>query len=125
MYGITGTTNGVYTTFLTIFCPQKNTDYHYLQASDQVYLNPSQMGIEEENNFDFTVTNPFDNQITITLDEARDITVEIVDLKGSLVYSGKGNNTSEWTINTEKFNAGSFFLRLNDGNSTVIKKLIK
>jgi len=96
-----------------------------LQARDQVYLNPSQMGIKEENNLNFTVTNPFDNQITVTLEEAADITVEIVDLKGSLVYSGKGNNASEWTINTEKFNAGSYFLRLNDGNSTVVRKLIK
>lgn len=125
MYGVNGTTSGVFTTFLTLFCYQKNMDYQYLQARDQLYLNPSQMGIIENDEFDFTITNPFDNSILLTLNEASDIAIEIVDLKGSVVYTGKGNNVSEFKINTERFNSGTYFLRLNNGNSTVVRKLIK
>lgn len=124
-YGVPSNTTGVYTTFLTIFCPQKNTDYHYLQASDQVYLNPSQMGIEENESVDLVITNPFDNTINIILEKASDFEIELVDLNGSIVYSGQGNNESAWTINTAELNAGSYFLRFNDGTSTVVRKLIK
>lgn len=124
-YGIVNPASGVYTTMLTLYCPQKASEINTMQIGDQIYLNSAQMGIEETEEIDFVVNNPFDENIGIQFDSPTDFEIEITDLKGAVVYSESAKNVTQWNIETTTFVNGSYFLRVNDGNSIVVKKLIK
>lgn len=121
----TGTVNGVYTTMLTLYCVQKANEMNYLQASDNIYLNSSEMSLEENTEIQFFATNPFENTLQLRLIESTDISIEIVDVKGSLVYSANEKNVKELNIDTSKFQKGAYFLHVNDGISQTVRKLIK
>lgn len=117
--------NGVYSTTLTLYCTQKSTEMDYLQATDKIYLNSSQMTLTENTESDFTVNNPFENTLQLMFKESNDLIIEIMDIKGSCVYSVNAKQVSEWNIDTTKFEKGAYFLHVINGNTQTVRKLIK
>jgi len=82
-------------------------------------------GIKEEtNNFTFLMApNPVHTLLYLSTDLKDDYTVDIVDISGKLIYSGKFN-TPNAKISTEQFAAGFYTLKISNGKFTQTKKLV-
>ncbi len=118
-----GGATGVYNTILTIFCPQKSSSVKYLEITDQVYLSNS--GITELNTNDIICSNPFDQVIQLNFKTADTYNVELVDITGAVVSSGKAENTNQFNIQSDNLSKGTYFLRVSNGSNVVVKKLMK
>ena len=73
--------------------------------------------------------NPFGKNIfvEISVKEAVDLEIEILNMNGKVVFSKKTNIKEKYTqqIDLEKLSAGIYYLNLKSENGIVVKKLIK
>jgi hypothetical protein len=67
--------------------------------------------------------NPFNHVIEIN-SNGHLINVEVVDITGKIVIS-ETINGSKTTLNTASLNNGVYFVRINNGDSVITKRLIK
>jgi Secretion system C-terminal sorting domain len=67
--------------------------------------------------------NPFQNNFTVSYGKTIK-SYEILDLTGKVVLS-KTTNASTFNVNTDKLNAGIYFIKLNIDDKWMTKKLIK
>ena len=83
-------------------------------------------------NVDFTAYPvPFDNEVNIkySFDYETDVTIEVFDLKGTLIKSDINNNyvkgtQDKTTLDLSKTANQLFFVRLTTSNGTVTKKIV-
>ena len=94
---------------------------------------PVAWNVEENNNIislEQNVPNPFNatSNISFTLTQAADVTLDIVDVTGKLVYSlnegNKGAGTHTITLNSANIAAGTYSYTLRAGDFTATKKML-
>jgi hypothetical protein len=116
---------GVYQASLTIFCPQKANGINTMVANDQVYFESMSMGIIEEANDFFTVSNPFNESIQIAFAETGNYTVELRDLNGKIISAANANDTKTLEISTSNLTNGMYLLNVRSEAGILSKKILK
>lgn len=69
--------------------------------------------------------NPFRNELNVSNSGSTEMTVTIADALGKTIYKTSIHTNSDEIIQTEFLNNGLYFLNLNDGTTTVTKKMVK
>lgn len=123
-YGLNGTPNGVYTLFLTIFCPQKSMNINTIVAGDQLYLDGSQMGIDEDEQTEFSVVNPVGNEIQIVFPTEKDRSISLFDMNGKLLHF-ELNSSTDVTISASNLEKGMYILYITEEGVTTSRKILK
>ena len=123
-------TSGVYQFTLQIYCPNK-TMGNFLTAYDQMYINieeidiSSGLGIQEKStNEQLIYPNPFNDYITIILDNQKVSEISITENTGKIIKSFT-TKESEVTIKTDDLLPGFYILKIKNGNSIKSIKLSK
>ena len=85
------------------------------------------VGLGESVFNDFSISpNPSNNIIKITGKMVSlEFNYEIYDLRGNIIQLGKSNGSSELEIDISKFDSGIQIIRINSGNSVIVKKIMK
>jgi len=104
-------------------------DYCYTKSST---LNSSPLGIKSESNNDFKLDiypNPAKDKITISyyIEKANNIVVELYDIHGNRIqqyYSKAASGTQSTELFMKDYDSGIYFIKVNTGNKSVIKKVI-
>ena len=77
----------------------------------------------DEINFDIT-PNPFADQITINASNAEQvISAEVMDLSGKVKLNA--SNSGMVNIDTRELSQGIYFIRINNGEKVIVKRIIK
>jgi len=129
------TTRGAATVFIYDANAATGGPWFYLTSKPMIRLNIDQtIGVEEVENLNLTLyqnqPNPFDNTSTInyTLATASDVTFDVVDVTGKLVYSnnlGKVNaGQHKLELNSSDFAAGVYYYTMVAGNEKVTLKMV-
>jgi len=128
-------TNGLldeepYVSSVSIVSPFSPLYYVFARAYGGIYRSAISNGIEERktNNFNIYINpNPTKDKFTITFSNYREnYTLEILNSFGQVVLSKKmnGANTTK-QIDLSGQSAGVYFVKLQSGNNTIVKKIIK
>ncbi len=120
----TGGVSGVVTVYLSVLCPQHAPGDNALIATDQIYLQPSSLGIETIVSDEVRVLNPFDGSLEISFEKSADRTILLYDLKGAVVYS-ESSCSKEVSVDTRHVQKGMYILSIQEGAKVYQKKLIK
>ena len=123
---------GVYVFILDLFCPNKST-LNFLKLYDEINFDPNmigtawQLGVKDNSSeIDFSVYPvPFNNQLTIKLNESDDYQVTVYDISGKLVYTNTYNQTEVMTLDVTNLSKGQYILRIQNDKSVISKKIIK
>ena len=119
--------NGSYTVTLIAThkinsCPDSLVKPLYIQCAGGPNI-----GIEEHSNQNNSYTilpNPFKNELKISSDNKHTkVFFEIFNALGASIYKNSFNDFI--FINTKDFPSGIYFIKINDGNDIVTKKIIK
>lgn len=82
-----------------------------------------------ENNFDALgniAPNPATNNIRLTLwAEQKNVTVEVCDVTGKIIYTRYFESVTDATINTSEWLKGVYVLKLTSSSKTVAKRIVK
>ncbi len=109
-----------YTVSATNLAPA-NVDTCTFNGTFSINLNPVSVGVENVNNFDFSISpNPVQNTINIK-SEKLIAAVRVFSIEGKLLL--KANNQTQ--IHIEFIPAGLYILEVQSGNSIARKKFIK
>lgn len=69
--------------------------------------------------------NPADNEVTLSWDKSTAVTIRIFDTQGKLMYLAKDQNILEpKSIDISSFSSGLYFIRVNNSEGFVTKKLM-
>ncbi|MBP6091751.1 MAG: T9SS type A sorting domain-containing protein [Crocinitomicaceae bacterium] len=115
---------GVFAATLTITCYQKSQDIKTIVISDQVLLPGYSLGIEESI-AELYITNPFENNIEVGLEEKSSGTIELFNLQGSLVGFKEFNDLSNLNIETVSLVKGTYFISIKISGKNIVRMLIK
>jgi hypothetical protein len=124
-YAIPSNATGVYSVTLIVFCSQKSSNYNTVQVTDQVYLNPAIMGLNVASTQQFTVNNPFNENLTVSFGKAATASYNLFDMNGKSMISGNVDNQVSVKLNTHSVPAGTYFLQVNVNGTTYTEKVIK
>lgn len=117
--------NGVYSLSLSVYCPQKSMG-QYLKVFDQLYISDV-LGLLETEEQSFTVyPNPFDETLTIQLDQSGDYSIRIIDLTGRTILQTEMQSQKTIEIHgLSDFSKGEYLLYISSETGTIVQKLIK
>ncbi|WP_298898865.1 T9SS type A sorting domain-containing protein [uncultured Psychroserpens sp.] len=107
-------------------------------ADNKIYAGTYGRGLWRSNVFDATLSvsefdlesfnlypNPAKNNVTLSWDKSEPVSVRIYDALGKLMYFTKNKNISEpTTIDVSNYASGLYFVKINNTNGFVTKKLI-
>lgn len=124
-YAMNNLNAGVFAVSLIVFCDQKVLDYSTIHIFDQIYLNNAEMGIIENQTQAILFNNPISNQLNMTFDNNTARSIVIYDSKGVEVFKADIADTFSYSINTEKFNSGIYYLNVTTSQSSFTRKLVK
>lgn len=124
-YAMNNLNAGVFAVSLIVFCDQKVLDYSTIHIFDQIYLNNAEMGIIENQTQAILFNNPISNQLDMTFDNNTARAIVIYDSKGVEVFKADIADTFSYSINTEKFNSGIYYLNVTTSQSSFTRKLVK
>ena len=124
-YAMANLNPGVFAVSLIVFCNQKVLDYTTIHIFDQIYLNNAEMGIIENQKQAILFNNPISNQLNMTFDNNTARSIVIYDSKGVEVFTADIADTFSYSINTEKFNSGIYYLNVTTSQSSFTRKLVK
>jgi hypothetical protein len=124
-YLVTNPALGVFSATLIVFCPQKATEINMIQITDQILLDPAQMGILENSNVELNVINPFDSELSMSFNESMSGTVSLVDINGRVLVKSEFENESKIQLNTLNISSGTYFLTIESNGKIITRKLIK
>lgn len=116
---------GVFEAILIVYCSQKSLGYNTIEIHDQVYLNNSQMGIEEVTSEVMNVINPFANEVNVKFNEATSGSAVLVDMNGRTIAEMNFNNETSISMSTLNVQAGTYFLTVVANGQTISTKLMK
>ncbi|MEN9997557.1 MAG: hypothetical protein RI922_547 [Bacteroidota bacterium] len=122
---ISNANTGVFEAILIVYCSQKSLGYNTIEIHDQVYLNSSQMGIEENTSTNLTVVNPIVNEVNVQFEEISSGSATLVDMNGRTIAEMNYNNETSIAMNTLHVQAGTYFLTIVANGQTLTAKLIK
>ena len=123
-YAISNSNPGVFAATLTITCYQKSQDIKTIVISDQVLLPGYSLGIEESI-AELYITNPFENNIEVGLEEKSSGTIELFNLQGSLVGFKEFNDLSNLNLETVSLVKGTYFISIKISGKNIVRMLIK
>lgn len=124
-YAMNNLNAGVFAVSLIVFCDQKVLDYSTIHIFDQIYLNNAEMGIIENQKQAILFNNPISNQLNMTFDNNTARSIVIYDSKGVEVFKADVADTFSYSIDTEKFNSGIYYLNVTTSQSSFTRKLVK
>jgi len=116
---------GVFSATLIVFCSQKNIDINTIKITDQVYLNPAEMGIIETSISEFSVVNPFNNVIQVVLNDNSAGSITLLDMNGRRVLAGNFNNESIINLDAVNVQSGIYILKVEIDGILFTRKLMK
>jgi hypothetical protein len=116
---------GVYQASLTIFCPQKANGINTIVANDQVYFESMSLGIIEEVDNLFSVSNPFNESIHIAFAETGNYTIELRDLNGKIISVANANDAKTLEMSTLNLINGMYLLNVRSEAGISSKKILK
>jgi hypothetical protein len=74
----------------------------------------------------FISPNPFTNNISITSSNtSKTIKAEVIDITGKVKISMQGEVNGNLEIDTQHLSKGVYFIRIQDGENTQTKRIIK
>lgn len=123
-YGVNGTPNGVYSIYLTIYCPQKSNEINTIYTGDQIFLEASQLGVNEESTEDFKVLNPMGNELQLYFSSSNERTITLLDLNGKVLINEISYEVNS-TISTSNLLQGMYILNVTENGITTSRKVIK
>jgi hypothetical protein len=123
-YATNNSNPGVFAATLTITCYQKSQDIKTIVISDQVQLPGYSLGIEESI-AELFITNPFENNIEVGLEEKSSGTIELFNLQGSLVGFKEFNDLSNLNLETVSLVKGTYFISIKISGKNIVRMLIK
>lgn len=101
-----------------------STISNVVKFDDLNYTCYSTLNVEGFNFENFKLhPNPVKNSLTIVLKSNIDTNIEIYDILGKRVFKTTINKTSQ--LNLQDLRTGIFIVKINQGNTTVTKKLVK
>lgn len=124
-YPMNNLNSGVFSVALIVFCDQKVLDYTTIHIFDNIYLNNAEMGIIENMEQTILFNNPISNQLNMTFDNNTARSIVIYDSKGVEVFKADIEDTFSYSIDTEKFNSGIYYLNVTTTQSSFTRKLVK
>ncbi len=124
-YLVTNPALGVFSATLIVFCPQKAAEVNTIQITDQILLDPAQMGILENSNVELNVINPFDSELSISFNESMSGNVSLIDINGRVLVKSEFENESKIQLNTLNISSGTYFLTIESNGKIIMRKLIK
>jgi hypothetical protein len=124
-YVLNSPAGGVYATTITLFCVQKSSEINTIQITDQILLDPAQMGILENSGIAMNIINPFDSELSISFEEQMTGNVSLTDINGRILIETVFNNESEIQLNTMNVSSGTYFLTFDANGKIITRKLIK
>jgi hypothetical protein len=124
-YAIPNNATGVFSAMLIVFCSQRAANYNTIEITDQVYLNPSIMGITEESSTKFMVVNPFSESLIVTFEDSSKGEIRLFDSNGRCVLESKVDNQTSIELNTTQISSGAYYIQVTVNGSSYAKKLIK
>ena len=69
--------------------------------------------------------NPAKTEVTLSWNQSTDVTIRIFDTQGKLMYLAKDENILEpKAIDISNFSTGLYFVRVNNTDGFVTKKLV-
>ena len=116
---------GVYATYITLFCSQKSSEINTIQITDQILVDPLQMGILENSGIAMNIINPFDSELSISFEEPLTGNVSLKDINGRILIETVFNDESEIQLNTMNVSSGTYFLNIESSGKIITRKLIK
>ena len=116
---------GVFSATLIVFCSQKNIDINTIKITDQVYLNPAEMGIFETSISEFSVVNPFNNVLQVVLNDNSAGSITLLDMNGRTVLGGNFNNESIINLDALNVQSGIYILKVEIDGIIFTRKLMK
>jgi hypothetical protein len=124
-YVVNNPSGGVYAATLSLFCVQKASEINTIQITDQILLDPAQMGILENSGIALNIINPFDSELSISFKEPMTGNVSLTDINGRILIETVFNNESEIQLNTMNVSSGTYFLTFESNGKIITRKLIK
>ena len=121
-----GAVAGVYMVFLEIYCPTKTVG-HFFTASDQIYYNAAFAGIKENNTKAINLSiypNPFNEELTISLDQVQKSEVTIADITGKTIVN-QNFNTQIIKLDLSRISSGQYIVSIKNDNSISTRKIVK
>lgn len=122
---VSSANTGVFEAILIVYCSQKSLGYNTIEIHDQVYLNSSQMGIDENTESNLTVVNPFVNEVNVKFEEVSSGSAVLVDMNGRVISQMNFSNESSISMNAVNVQAGTYFLTVVANGQTMTTKLMK
>lgn len=116
---------GVFSATLIVFCSQKNIDINTIKITDQVYLNPAEMGIFETSISEFSVVNPFNNVLQVVLNDNSAGSITLLDMNGRTILGGNFNNESIINLDALNVQSGIYILKVEIDGIIFTRKLMK
>ena len=83
------------------------------------------MGIIENQKQAILFNNPISNQLNMTFDNNTARSIVICDSKGVEVFKADIADTFSYSIDTEKFYSGIYYLNITTSQSSFTRKLVK
>ena len=124
-YPMTNLNSGVFSVALFVFCDQKVLDYTSIHIFDQIYLNNAEMGITENMEQTVLFNNPISNQLNLTFENNTVRSILLYDSKGAIVLQANNIDSLNYSMDTEKLQAGIYYLNVTSAQSSLTRKLIK
>jgi hypothetical protein len=124
-YLVTNPALGVFSATLIVFCPQKASEVNTIQITDQILLDPAQMGILENSNVELNVINPFDSELSISFNEPMSGNALLTDINGRILIESMFTNESKIQLNTLNVSSGTYLLTFESNGKIITRKLIK
>ena len=121
-----GVVAGVYNVTLQIYCPNKSIG-NFLTATDQVYYNAALLGITENELTNENVEvypNPFNDKLTISLNDNQTSDIIITDITGKVVINKTSSNKLT-QIDMSSLSAGQYIVTIKNGTSVIARKVVK
>ena len=115
---------GVYAVTMTLYCPQKSSGVYYIQANDQVVIDPLQAGLQEEM-IELSIVNPFSDELIIDPNGIEDAQLIITDLSGRIVYSTDLAGNIVCKVDSSNWQSGIYTVNIYNTSGTISRKVFK
>jgi len=124
-YVLNNPTIGVYAATITLFCVQKASEINTIQITDQILLDPAQMGINENTSIELKVLNPFGDEVNVSFEKPSSGKATLSDMNGKVLIERVFENESVLQLNYQNVSAGTYFLTIKMNGEIITRKLIK
>ena len=124
-YGVSNNNiNGFYTTYLTLFCPQKSSQLKYVKVAQSLEL-IFNLGLNEGTIKPYTVVNPVQDELNLHLNTHKKVTLHLFDAQGKEVASKLNVQGQVVSLDVKHLIDGVYYLQIQMDGQMYHEKLIK